>query len=178
MSLFSSGKYSTIKKRPGENRMVIPDGSWVKCKSCSQTLYTDRLVDTLQVCWNCGAHLPMTAPDRIAMLSDEGCFEEMFGNLRSVDTLNFIDSKPYTARLQDSISKTGLNEAIICGKTAVEGNAYYIAVMDFPHSRTAPVWSVSVLRAVRMNLNNTVNRPYSAGPDQSPSPLPCQNPYR
>ena len=131
MSLFSSGKYSTIKKRPGENRMVIPDGSWVKCKSCSQTLYTDRLVDTLQVCWNCGAHLPMTAPDRIAMLSDEGCFEEMFGNLRSVDTLNFIDSKPYTARLQDSISKTGLNEAIICGKTAVEGNAYYIAVMDF-----------------------------------------------
>ena len=131
MSLFSSGKYSTLKKRTGESRMVIPDGSWVKCKNCSQTLYTDRLADTLQVCWNCGAHLPMTAPERIAMLSDEGSFVEMFSNLRSVDALKFTDSKPYTARLAESIKKTGMNEAVICGKTAVDGHAYYIAVMDF-----------------------------------------------
>ena len=131
MSLFSSGKYSTLKKRAGEGRMVIPDGSWVKCKSCSQTLYTDRLVDTLQVCWNCGAHLPMTAPDRIAMLSDEGSFVELFGNLRSVDSLKFVDSKPYTSRLADSVKKTGLNEAIICGKAAIDGMPYYLAVMDF-----------------------------------------------
>ena len=131
MSLFSSGKYSTIKKRTGESRMVIPDGSWVKCKSCAQTLYTDRLADTLQVCWNCGAHLSMTAPDRIAMLTDEGSFVEMFSNLRSVDTLNFTDSKPYTARLAESVKKSGLNEAVICGKATVDGYPYYLAVMDF-----------------------------------------------
>ena len=131
MSLFSSGKYSTLKKRFGENRMVIPDGSWVKCKYCSQTLYTDRLADTLQVCWNCGAHLPMTAPDRIAMLSDEGKFVEMFSNLRSLDPLSFTDSKSYTARLEESEKKTGLNDAIICGKTELDGMPYYIGVMDF-----------------------------------------------
>ena len=77
MAIFSRGKYSTLKSS-GPRKMIIPDGSWVKCKYCSQTLYTDRLADTLQVCWNCGAHLPMTAPDRIAMLSDEGKFVEMF----------------------------------------------------------------------------------------------------
>lgn len=131
MSLFSSGKYSTLKKRSGESRMVIPDGSWVKCKYCSQTLYTDRLADTLQVCWNCGAHLPMTAPDRIAMLSDEGKFVELFGNLRSLDPLAFTDSKPYTARIAESEKKTGLNDAIVCGKTELDGVPYYIGVMDF-----------------------------------------------
>ena len=46
----------------GERKMIIPDGSWVKCRSCGQTLYTDRLEDNLQVCWYCNCHLPMNAP--------------------------------------------------------------------------------------------------------------------
>ena len=54
MSLFSSGKYSTLRiPVPGtERRMVIPDGSWIKCRNCGQTLYFDRLEDNLLVCWS------------------------------------------------------------------------------------------------------------------------------
>ena len=60
MALFGSGKYSTLRvASPQARRMVIPDGSWVKCKKCSQTLYTERLQDNLQVCWCCGYHMPM-----------------------------------------------------------------------------------------------------------------------
>ncbi|MEI2999354.1 MAG: hypothetical protein V8T86_00400 [Victivallis sp.] len=57
--------------------MIIPDGSWVKCRSCGQTLYTDRLEDNLQVCWYCNCHLPMNAPARIRSLTDADSFTEM-----------------------------------------------------------------------------------------------------
>ncbi len=85
--------------------MVIPDGSWVKCKSCGQTLYTDRLEDNLQVCWYCNCHLPMSAQTRIKTLTDPESFVEMDANLRSVDPLGFVDSKPYGARLEESVKK-------------------------------------------------------------------------
>ena len=111
--------------------MTIPDGSWVKCKKCGQTLYNDRLEDNLQVCWNCNAHLPMSTASRIAMLTDAGSFEEIDADLKSCDFLNFVDSKSYASRIQENESKTGTNDAITCGKASLEGKPYMLGVMDF-----------------------------------------------
>ena len=66
MAIFSSGKYSTLSTGR-RNKMVIPDGTWIKCKKCAQTLYINRLEDNLQVCWCCGCHLPMSPAARINM---------------------------------------------------------------------------------------------------------------
>lgn len=115
----------------GERKMIIPDGSWVKCKSCSQTLYTDRLEDNLQVCWYCNCHLPMNSPTRIKSLTDPDSFKEMDGALRSVDRLHFVDSRPYSERLVESEKKTGLSDAIICGSATLGGHPYMLGVMDF-----------------------------------------------
>lgn len=132
MSLFSSGKYSTLRMPAhGERKMIIPDGSWVKCKSCGQTLYTDRLEDNLQVCWYCNCHLPMSAHKRIKTLADPDSFVEMDANLRSVDPLGFVDSKPYGARLEESVKKTGLGDAIVCGSATLGGKPFKLGVMDF-----------------------------------------------
>ena len=130
MSLFGSGKYSTLRPATG-HKMVIPDGSWVKCKKCNQTLYIDQLRDNLQVCWNCECHLPMTAPERIAMLCDAGSFTELGGELRSCDCIGFTDSKPYSTRLAENESKSGLTEAVICGKGEIDGRKLVLGVMDF-----------------------------------------------
>ena len=111
--------------------MTIPDGSWVKCKKCGQTLYTDRLEDNLLVCWNCNAHLPMPPKTRIAMLTDAGSFVECDDNLRSCDFLNFSDSKKYADRIRESESKTGIAEAVVCGKASLDGKEYMLGVMDF-----------------------------------------------
>lgn len=46
MAIFSRGKYSTLKAGV-KHKMVIPDGSWVKCKKCSQTLFVEQLEDNL-----------------------------------------------------------------------------------------------------------------------------------
>ncbi len=133
MSLFSGGKYSTLRiPTPGvERKMVIPDGSWLKCRNCGQTLYSDRLEDNLLVCWYCNCHLPMTSAGRIASLSDADSFEEIDANLVSVDALNFIDLKSYAKRLDESRAKTKLKDAIVCGTATLDGRPYAIGVMDF-----------------------------------------------
>ena len=132
MSLFSSGKYSTLRMpTSGERKMVIPDGAWVKCKNCGQTLYTDRLADNLLVCWYCNCHLSMDAHSRIVSLTDPDSFAEMDADLKSVDFLHFTDSKPYTARLEENEKKTRLNDAIVCGSAKLDGRPYRLGVMDF-----------------------------------------------
>lgn len=133
MSLFSTGKYSTLQipAAKSERRMVIPDGSWEKCKKCSQTLYADRLEDNLQVCWFCGCHLQMTPEQRIAMLTDPESFTEIDAGMRSQDPLNFVDLKAYPARLQDSERKTGKGDAVVCGTATLNGKKYALGVMDF-----------------------------------------------
>ncbi len=132
MSLFGGGKYSTLKPAGGSpRRIVVPDGSWVKCKKCSCTLYSDRLRDNLLVCWNCNCHLPMTAFERIRMIVDEGTFEEANAGIRSADPIGFTDSKPYSVRVSEAERKTGLNEAVVTGYGAVNGRPLVLAVMDF-----------------------------------------------
>ena len=132
MALFSSGKYSTLRVvSPKDRKMVIPDGSWVKCRNCGQTLYTDQLEDNLNVCWNCNCHLSVTAEDRIKQLCSPGGFEEYDAGMTSVDILHFTDTKPYTKRLADGAAKTGMNEAILCGKCIIKGLPCCIGVMDF-----------------------------------------------
>ena len=130
MSLFSSGKYSKVNVQK-KNKMVIPDGTWVKCRQCGQTLYVDRLEDSLQVCWCCDHHLGMSIPERIKMLTDENSFVEDDTELRSVDRLNFVDSKPYTQRLEENIAKSGSNEAICCGTATLENIPFSLGVMNF-----------------------------------------------
>ena len=130
MAIFSRGKYSTLKAGV-KHKMVIPDGSWIKCKKCSQTLYVERLEDNLQVCWCCGYHMSMPVEDRIALLTDEGSFKEEFADLTSVDRLNFVDSKSYQTRLEENIRKSGMNEAVVCGHASLNSIPYALGVMDF-----------------------------------------------
>ena len=133
MSLFSSGKYSTLRiPVPGtERRMVIPDGSWIKCRNCGQTLYFDRLEDNLLVCWYCNCHLPMNANDRIRSLTDPDSFEERDAAMSATDPLHFSDLKSYTSRLSDSVRKTSLRDAVVCGTATLNGHRYALGVMDF-----------------------------------------------
>lgn len=132
MALFGSQKYSKLSLPANGNRkMVIPDGSWIKCRNCSQTLYADRLEDNHQVCWYCGHHLSMTAEQRIKLVTDKDSFVEMDRNLVSVDALEFSDSKSYVDRLAENTKKSELNDAIVCGTATLDGRAFALGVMDF-----------------------------------------------
>ena len=156
MAIFSSGKYSTLSTGR-RNKMVIPDGTWIKCKKCAQTLYINRLEDNLQVCWCCGCHLPMSPAARINMLTDAGSFVEEDTELRSVDKLEFFDSKSYADRLKENIGKTGDNEAVRCGTATLNGIPFSLGVMNF-NFMGASMGSVVGERITRMVERATAAR--------------------
>jgi acetyl-CoA carboxylase carboxyl transferase subunit beta len=51
--------------------------------------------------------------------------------MRSVDALNFVDTKRYVDRLKDSTRKSGLNDAVRTGAAKINGIPIVIACMDF-----------------------------------------------
>ncbi|MEN9443311.1 MAG: hypothetical protein RIS47_201, partial [Bacteroidota bacterium] len=65
------------------------------------------------------------------ILYDDGQFTELFGNLRSADPLNFVDTKKYTDRLAATEKKTGLKDAMTTVYGKVEGLDLVTCSMNF-----------------------------------------------
>ncbi len=111
-------KQSEVAKRKD-----IPQGLWEKCKNCNELIFSSRKEENLQVCPKCGYHYPMTALERIDLLTDLGSF--------SVDTLKFEGVSSYVDKLRANHEKTGLRDAVISGVTTINFIPYVLAVMDF-----------------------------------------------
>jgi acetyl-CoA carboxylase carboxyl transferase subunit beta len=71
------------------------------------------------------------ARDRIRQLVDEDSFAEEAAELRSDDPLGFFDLRPYTERLAEAELSTGLGEAMVIGRAAIEDEPCQLAVMEF-----------------------------------------------
>ncbi len=101
------------------------------CPSCHSHYRDDELEQSLWVCEQCGHHFPMRARARIASLTDPDSFAEEATELHSEDPLGFFDLRPYTERLAEAEMKTGLADAMVIGRAAMEGRPCELAVMDF-----------------------------------------------
>jgi acetyl-CoA carboxylase carboxyl transferase subunit beta len=101
------------------------------CPSCGSHYREDELDQSLWVCPQCGHHFPVRARARIAQLADGGVFEEEAAELRSEDPLDFFDLRPYPERLAEAEVSTGLGDAMLIGRAAIEEQACELAVMDF-----------------------------------------------
>jgi acetyl-CoA carboxylase carboxyl transferase beta subunit len=101
------------------------------CPVCHSHYRDDELEANLHLCAQCGHHFPIGARARIETLVDAGSFVEDAAELRSEDPLNFFDLRPYTERLAEAETSTGLGEAILIGQAAVESCGCELAVMDF-----------------------------------------------
>jgi acetyl-CoA carboxylase carboxyl transferase subunit beta len=101
------------------------------CPSCHSHYRDDELEQSLWVCGQCGHHFPMRARARIASLADLGSFAEEATELHSEDPLGFFDLRPYTERLAEAEMSTGLADAMVIGRAAIEGRQCELAVMDF-----------------------------------------------
>jgi len=64
------------------------------------------------------------------MLFDDGKFEELDGEVISIDPLGFVDSKPYSERLTQARESSGLPEAIINGRGTIGDHPVLAAAMD------------------------------------------------
>jgi acetyl-CoA carboxylase carboxyl transferase subunit beta len=101
------------------------------CPRCGSHYRDDELAAHLNVCPHCGHHFPVHAHERIRQLTDEGSFVEEAAELRSDDPLGFYDLRPYTERLAEAELSTGLGEAMVIGRAAIEEEPCQLALMEF-----------------------------------------------
>jgi acetyl-CoA carboxylase carboxyl transferase subunit beta len=101
------------------------------CPGCGSHYRDDELTKSLRVCPQCGHHFPVRARERIEQLADPDSFVEEDAGLRSTDPLGFFDLRPYTERLAEAEVETGLGDAMLSGRAAIEGEECRLAVMDF-----------------------------------------------
>lgn len=105
---------------------------WVKCPKCNELIYSKELQHNDRVCPKCGHHFRLRARERIAMLTDEGSFEEWDAGIQPQDPLDFADgSGPYDRKLRSTQQKSGEVEALISGRATIDGRPLALTVADF-----------------------------------------------
>ncbi|MCX7624848.1 MAG: acetyl-CoA carboxylase, carboxyltransferase subunit beta [Candidatus Sumerlaeaceae bacterium] len=129
MVWFKKEKYTTLKPPVMKDR--IPEGLWTKCENCFNMVLTKDFEENLKVCKKCNHHHRLSARERIAMLADEGTFQELFAHIKPTDPLGFVDSKPYSERLKSAQKSSGYDEAVIVGTCEMDGIPVALGVMVF-----------------------------------------------
>ena len=123
-------KNKRIESVPLEERVVKTENVFVKCDGCEEHLYKRELEEDLQVCRHCGYHFRIGARERLGMLFDDGRYDEVDSEVVSIDPLEFVDSKPYPARLKQAQEVSGLPEAIITARGKVGEHLVLAGAMD------------------------------------------------
>lgn len=112
------------------NKREAPEGLWYKCESCKETSTSKELKEHLYTCPKCNFHVRIGSFDYFELLFDRP-YEELYSEYYSKDFMGFMDLKPYQARLEEAVRKTGLSDAITVAKGKVNKKPLVIAAMDF-----------------------------------------------
>jgi acyl-CoA carboxylase subunit beta len=75
--------------------------------------------------------LPASARERVALVADDGSFEQWDADVVSGDPLGFSDTKPYRERLVAAQEATGLGEAVLTGRAALDGRPLVVIAGEF-----------------------------------------------
>lgn len=129
MSWFNKERVGIEKS--GIKKVTVPDGMWVKCPGCSETLLSKDLETNLQVCPKCGYHFRISARKRLEALLDGGTWQEFDAGVTSVDFLEFKDAKSYQERIDAALAKGGSKDAVICIEGSIEELAVQVSCFDF-----------------------------------------------
>lgn len=115
----------------GKGKKGIPEGLWIQCPQCKETLFRKEVADRLNVCPHCQYHFKVSARERIRQLLDPDSFEEWHTDVLPLDPLGFVDNVPYAERLKATQKKTGMADAAIVGKGFVRGRPVVLGITDF-----------------------------------------------
>ncbi|MFO0014265.1 MAG: acetyl-CoA carboxylase, carboxyltransferase subunit beta [Planctomycetota bacterium] len=108
----------------------IPEGLWIRCPGCRDSIYRKELEKNLNVCPKCRYHNYVSARERMSQLLDEGTFEVCDEHVLPTDPLKFADKKSYAERLTAEQRRTGLTDAALCGTGMIRARRVAIAVTD------------------------------------------------
>jgi acetyl-CoA carboxylase carboxyl transferase subunit beta len=117
--------------RNGEKKVKVPEGLWIKCKSCNSVIYSQEIEKNLNVCPKCDYHFRISARQRLDLIMDVDSFKELDSTMESTDFLDFRDSKSYKDRIRAAMDKGNGREAVICGSGTIDNTPVQVAVFDF-----------------------------------------------
>jgi acetyl-CoA carboxylase carboxyl transferase subunit beta len=109
----------------------VPDGLWMPCDGCAETLFRKALEGNLWVCPRCDHHHRISARVRVEQMLDPGSFEPMNATMAPMDPLKFRDLKAYVDRIADAQRATGENDGVQTGTGFIKGRKVAIGCMDF-----------------------------------------------
>ncbi|HZU29366.1 MAG TPA: acetyl-CoA carboxylase, carboxyltransferase subunit beta [Bryobacteraceae bacterium] len=130
------------------------EGLWQKCEHCGQIIWRKALEESQQVCPKCAWHFRLDARTRVAMLLDDGVYEEFDSGLVSSDPLGFVDSKPYQERLAAMQEATGMRDAVVAAAGALNGRRVQLCVLElkFIGGSMGAVMGEKITRAVERSM--------------------------
>lgn len=117
-------KTSTSEKKDA------PDGLWFKTPN-GNIIHTRELKSNAFVCPDDDFHVKIGSKEYFEILFDNNKFTELDPEMKSGDPLNFSDTKPYSSRIEATIKKTELNDAVRSAYGKMNGLEIVVACMDF-----------------------------------------------
>ncbi|API89323.1 acetyl-CoA carboxylase subunit beta [Marinilactibacillus sp. 15R] len=128
MRLFKKRPYISLQKvtNDSERAPFVPDGMFVKCPNCKQSIYSKDLGNE-RICPNCQYAFRISAQERLHLTIDEGTFQEWDEDIVSLDPLNFPG---YDEKLKKAQINSGLREAVLTGSAKLNGVDLAIGIMD------------------------------------------------
>jgi acetyl-CoA carboxylase carboxyl transferase subunit beta len=114
-----------------KSKKDVPEGIWFQCKKCKETSTTKELRENFYKCPKCDYHTAIGSAEYFELLFDDKQYNRLHDDLASVDFLNFTDLKPYSRRLEETMNKTGLKDAMAVAEGTVNGSPLVVACMDF-----------------------------------------------
>ncbi len=117
-------KTSTAEKKD------TPDGLWFKTPS-GTIVHTRELKSNAYVSPNDDFHVKIGSKEYFEILFDQNAFTELDEGMKSGDPLKFVDTKSYASRIEATISKSELNDAVRAAYGKMNGVDLVIACMDF-----------------------------------------------
>jgi acetyl-CoA carboxylase carboxyl transferase subunit beta len=109
----------------------VPDNLWRTCPVSGQMVFHKDLEANQFVFPGSDYHERVEAHDRLKSLFDDGAYEQIQVPGAALDPLKFRDGRRYTDRLKDAKSTTALEDAVLVGEGALDGQECVAAVQDF-----------------------------------------------
>jgi len=140
-----------------EEKRDMPKGLWYKSPT-GKIVDSEELAKNFYVSPEDDYHVRIGSKEYFEILFDNNEFKELDPKMTSKDPLSFVDTKKYSERLKDTISKTKLNDAVRTAVGKSKGKDLVVACMDFGFigGSMGSVVGEKISRAIDYSIKNKV----------------------
>ncbi len=121
-------KFKKTDRIPAAGKAAqLPEGLWIKCDSCGETLYKEDVRKNRYVCYKCGKYFRIGTRKRLRLVADKGSYEKWDEGLENSDPLHYPDYPRKVAALKERLK---IDEAVTCGCCRICGERAVVCVCD------------------------------------------------